>query len=203
MAPNHSYDDPLESFFVDSSVERRMDKFLGCDALSDEVSDQLNDYDALKIKQFKDGIELIDGKYHVNLVWHDSIKNVQNNFGVAINVLDRVYKKLSADGRWDEYVGGFEDLEKEGVVERLGNIQNVNLKDCVILPHRPVFKETEQCTTKMRPVFNASLKTKKGAPSLNEASYCGINLMRDMTQLLMLFRTNKYIYILEIYAKLF
>ena len=87
---------------------------------------------------------------------------MQNNFGVAINVLDRVHKKLSADGRWDEYVGGFEDLEKEGVIERLGRVQDLkNLKECVLLPHRPVFKETEQSTTKMRPVFNASLKTKK------------------------------------------
>ena len=199
LEPHQSYDDPFESFFDQSLMERRMDKFLGCDALADAVPDQLNDYDALKIKQFKDGIELIDGKYHVDLVWHESIKNVQNNFGVAINVLDRVHKKLSADGRWDEYVGGFEDLEKEGVIERLGRVQDLkNLKECVLLPHRPVFKETEQSTTKMRPVFNASLKTKKGAPSLNEASYCGINLMRDMTQLLMLFRSNKYIYVGDI-----
>ena len=42
------------------------------------------------------------------------------------------------------------------------------------------------------------LKHKKKAPSLNEASYCGINLMRDMTQLIMLFRTNKYIFVGDI-----
>ena len=50
----------------------------------------------------------------------------------------------------------------------------------------------------MRPVFNASLKTKKGTPSLNEASYCGINLMKDMNDLLMLFRTNHYVYLSDI-----
>ena len=50
----------------------------------------------------------------------------------------------------------------------------------------------------MRPVFNASLKTKKGTPSLNEASYCGVNLMKDMNELLMLFRTNHYVYLSDI-----
>ena len=50
----------------------------------------------------------------------------------------------------------------------------------------------------MCPVFNASLKTKKGTPSLNEASYGGINLMKDMNELLMLFRTNHYVYLSDI-----
>ena len=59
------------------------------------------------------------------------------------------------------------------------------------LTHRPIFKTDEQSTTKIRGVFNCSLKA--GGPSLNEASYVGINIMADMTELLLKFRTNKHV----------
>ena len=65
--------------------------------------------------------------------------------------------------------------------------------DYIWLPHRPVFKEDEQTTTKIRPVFNCSLKTSPDKPSLNEASYQGINNMQSMLMLIMLFRTNKFV----------
>ena len=61
------------------------------------------------------------------------------------------------------------------------------------LPHRPVFKEDDQSTFKMRPVFNCSLKTNKQKPSLNEAAYQGVNIMQNMLKLILLFRTNKYV----------
>ena len=47
------------------------------------------------------------------------------------------------------------------------------------IPHRPVVKTDANTTTKIRPVFNCSLKTNK-APSLNEAAYAGVNLMKDI-----------------------
>ena len=45
----------------------------------------------------------------------------------------------------------------------------------------------------MRPVFNCSLKTQKDKPSLNEAAYAGINLMQDMLELQLLFRTEDFV----------
>ena len=60
LDPKNTYEDPLDSFFdqesVFDSMERRLDKFIGCDASADSDSDKLNDYDSLKIKQFKEGI---------------------------------------------------------------------------------------------------------------------------------------------------
>ena len=58
------------------------------------------------------------------------------------------------------------------------------------LPHRPVYKDEDQSTSKIRPVFNCSLKTRKDKPSLNEASYSGVNIMQNMLLLLFKFRTN-------------
>ena len=45
----------------------------------------------------------------------------------------------------------------------------------------------------MRPVFNCSLKTQRDKPYLNEDTYAGINLMQDMLELQMLFRTEDFV----------
>ena len=59
------------------------------------------------------------------------------------------------------------------------------------IPHRPVIKTNTNTTTKICLAFNCSLKTNK-APSLNEAVYAGVNLMRDIVKLPIYFRSNKY-----------
>ena len=51
----------------------------------------------------------------------------------------------------------------------------------------------EQVTTKIRPVFNCSLKTDREAPSLNEAAYTGIDMMNNILNMLFLFRSNQYV----------
>ena len=61
------------------------------------------------------------------------------------------------------------------------------------IPHRPVIRTGEQVTTKIRPVFNCSLKIDKTLPSLNEAAYLGIDLMGSILKLLFYFRTNKIV----------
>ena len=197
LEPKLSYDDPFESFFDESLVERRVDKMLSCDSLGiNENEDSISDYDAVKIEKFKNSIELINGEYHVDLVWHDNIDEVPSNEGIALNVLDRVNKDLEKKGRLEEYIDGIRKWELDNIVERI-EVEPKDFKNFVWIPHRPVFKTDEQCTTKMRPVFNCSLKTKKG-PSLNEASYAGINLMKDMLELTMLFRTNHYVYLADV-----
>ena len=61
----------------------------------------------------------------------------------------------------------------------------------LMIPHCPVIKTDTNMTTKIRPVFNCSLKTNK-APFLNEAVYAGVNLMKDIIKLSIYFRSNKY-----------
>ena len=65
------------------------------------------------------------------------------------------------------------------------------------IPYWPVFKTEEQSTTKIRPVFNCSQKAYRKY-SLNETVYSGINLMGDMLELLLQFRTNKCVMLADI-----
>ena len=192
LEPKLSYDDPFESFFDESSVERRVDKMLSCDSLGIvEGKDSLSDYDQERVDKFRNSIELINGEYHVDLSWHDNVDQVPSNEGIALNVLDRVNKDLEKKGLLNEYNDGLKKWETDGITERI-EVHPKDYKNYNWTPHRPVFKTDEQSTTKMRAVFNCSLKTKKG-PSLNEASYAGVNLMKDMLELTMLFRTNHYV----------
>ena len=197
LDPKHSYDDPFHNFFDDSMVERRVDKMLTCDSLGIDEKDSISDYDADKIKSFKDSIELINGEYHVDLTWHDNVNLVPSNEHVALNVLDRVVKDLEKKDKLNEYSEGIKKWEADNIIEKI-NVNPKDFKNYVWIPHRPVFKTDEQSTTKMRPVFNCSLKTRKDCPSLNEASYAGINLMKDMQELIMLFRTNHYVYLADV-----
>ena len=197
LEPKLSYDDPYESFFEDSSVERRVDKMFSCDSLGIEDNEHsISDYDSEKVEQFRNSIELINGEYHVDLVWHDNVDKVPSNEGIALNVLDRVTKDLEQKGKLNEYIEGIRQWETDNIIERI-EVSPKDFKNHIWIPHRPVFKTDDQSTTKMRPVFNCSLKTRKG-PSLNEASYAGINLMKDMLELTMLFRTNHYVYLADV-----
>ena len=85
----------------------------------------------------------------------------------------------------------FHQQEREDIIERF-QVEPEDFTKIIWIPHRPVFKTEEQTITKIRPVFNCSLKA-NGKYSQNEAAYRGINLMGNMLELLLLFRTNKYV----------
>ena len=189
-----SYEDPWDSFFDESSVERCIDKMLSTESLGiKEDLDSISDYDKIKVDEFKSGIELKNNQIHVDLVWHDNIDQVKSNHEIALKVLDNVSRKLEAKNQLDDYLNIFKQQESEQILERI-KVDPKDFNKYIWIPHRPVIKTDEQSTTKMRPVFNCSLKT-KGSPSLNEASYVGINLMGDMLELLMHFRTNKFVFL--------
>ena len=108
--------------------------------------------------------------------------------------MDRVSRKLEKDNLMDDYVKVLEQQEEEGIIERI-EVDPQKYADYTWIPHRPIIKTEQQVTTKIRPVFNCSIKT---SPSLNEAAYPGVNLMTIMTKLLLYFRSNKFTMISDI-----
>ena len=119
-----------------------------------------------------------------------------SNHRVALSVLNRVVYKLEQQKLLSDYVEVFHQQEREGIIERFEVVPE-DFSKYIWIPHSLVFKMDEQTTTKTRPVFDCSLKT-HGKYSLNEAAYPGINLMGDMLDLLLLFRSNKYIMLADI-----
>ena len=207
LDPKATYDDGLGPIFDGSAVERRIDLMISCDSLGIEDNSEptISDYDKEKIAQFESSIEIRD-KVYVDLVWGDNIDQVPSNFSVALAVLDKVTQKLSRKGQLERYNQIFFDQLNEGIIGEFF-CDPKHFSNFIWLPHRPVYKNDDQATTKIRAVFNCSLKT-SDKPSLNEASYQGINNMQCMLMLIMLFRTNKFVLLgdlrqafLQIYLK--
>ena len=70
---------------------------------------------------------------------------------------------------------------KQGVVERAVEDKKETLKH--YLPHHPILTPTKSIT-KIRVVYDASVKSKKGAKSLNECLYRGPVLLPDLCGIL-------------------
>ena len=198
LNPKQSYFDPLSEVFSESQVERNIDKMFSCESLGiSDDQESTSDYDKAKIREFEESIEYKDNSYHIKLPWHeDKISSVPSNHEVALSVLNRVVTKLENQGLWNAYVDVFKQQEEEGIIERF-EVKPQNFSDYIWIPHRPVIKSEQQVTTKIRPVFNCSLKT-QGRCSLNEAAYPGINLLTDMLDLLLMFRSNKHVMLADI-----
>ena len=198
LHPNKSYFSPLESLFPDSAVEHGLEQMFSLDSVGciDEAN-QLAQSDIELINEFKKGIQFKDNKYYVNLPWkRDLIEQVPSNHKVALSVLNRVTETLEKKGQLEDYLKVFHSQCEEGIIEKI-EVEPKDFKNYVWIPHRPVFKVDPNTTTKIRPVFNCSLKT-DNKPSLNEAAYAGVNLMGDIVQLSLYFRTNDIIMIGDI-----
>ena len=79
---------------------------------------------------------------------------------MALIVLDRTMTSLRKNTLDEAYHEVFFQQEKDGIIARL-KIQLEEFGKFIWIPHWLVIKNTEQVTTKIRPVFNCSLKTQQ------------------------------------------
>ena len=188
LQPRKSYFSPLETLFPESAVEQGLENmfnlnYVGCG----DSQEQHSQTDVMLVKEFEEGIQFKDNRYHVNLPWKkDVVDNVPSNHKVALSVLNRVVNKLEQNNLLDAYLKVFHTQLEDGIIERI-NVNPEDFDKYVWIPHRPIVKVEPNTTTKIRPVFNCSLKT-DNKPSLNEAAFAGINLMGDIVKLNLYFR---------------
>jgi len=128
-----------------------------------------------------------DGRYSVRLPWIDGVPVVPNNRRVAEQRLISATRRLEEKGQFNAYNEIFESWLAEGIIEL--DVQVEKEIPCHFLPHRPVFKP-ESLTTPVRPVFDASNKTKR-TPSLNECLHKGPNQLELIPSVMMRFRENQ------------
>ena len=120
----------------------------------------------------KQCISLRDGRYHIELPWKDKvISKVPSNHKAALSVLDKVVKDPDKKDLLSSYQEVFSQQLADNIIKKI-NVHPDNYHKFIWIPHCP----------KIRPVFNCSLETNK-APSLTEAAYAGVNLMKDIVKL--------------------
>ena len=180
--------DPLGGVMSDSQVEHNLDKMFNIESLG--ITEESSSYDEFHINKFNENVSFTEGKYHVKLPWNDNINDVKSNYGICKSVVNKVVSKLKNDDLYDDYNKVFEQQLADGIIEPV-DLSTINPNDHVWIPHRPVIKQSDQVTTKLRIVLNCSLKI-NDAPSLNEAAYEGINLVNHLLELLIKIRSDKY-----------
>ena len=199
MDPVKSYFNPLENILSDSDVDNGLENLFSLESMGIKTDDkELVSIDKEYVDEFKNGIKFEDGHYHVELPWQsDKVNSVPSNHSVALKVLDRTIKHLDNKGLTDKYQAVFDQQLADGIIEEI-KVKPSEYNDKIWIPHRPVIKTDEQVTTKIRPVFNCSLKTNKDLPSLNEAAYTGVDLMSNILEMLFLFRSNNYVMLSDV-----
>ena len=185
--------DPMQEHFPDSNVEYGLDSFykLGSIGIRDIDSPS---YEKEQIDLFRNSITYDNGHYNVRLPWKSELINkVTFNLKVSLAVAERVYERLCNKGLDQAYEEVFEQQEALGIIEPVEN----RVPGQIVIPQRPVIKMDGLTTTKIRPVFNCSLKVGK-APSLDEAAFPSIDLMNNLLSLLLYFRTNSNVVLADI-----
>ncbi|XP_071033065.1 uncharacterized protein [Parasteatoda tepidariorum] len=137
------------------------------------------EYDALATEHFSRTVKIHpDGRYEISLPWVKDVSDMLCNRDIA----GRRLKMMTAKLIKDSYNAVFREWIKEGFIEES------NEGTGHYLPHRGVFKSNS--TTNVRPVFDASCKTRDNL-SLNDYLMKRPNLLKIIPTLLIKFREKK------------
>lgn len=146
------------------------------------------------LKNFNNSILYKNNQYYIELPWKIPHPNILDNFYVAKAHLGKLHKKLESAGNLYAYDNVIkEHLSKNFIEEVPFNISSSNVH---YLTHRGVFRE-DSLTTKLRIVFNCSLKDKNKI-SLNDCLVQGPNMINDLVKVLLNFRLGKYAIVSDI-----
>ena len=150
-SPMKTFFDPIGSVISENQVDDRLDEMFSVESLG--ICEEYSDYDKEQLQKFNDGVVFKQGKYHVKLPWNERISEVKSNFHVCKAVLERVAHNLRNRDLYQAYDEGIKELVDSGTIEQtsLSDVDN-----SVYIPHHPVIREDEQCTTKLRIVLNCA-----------------------------------------------
>ena len=164
LHPRKTYFSPLESLFPESAVEQGLENMFSLDYVGcGDNREQHSQADVMLVKEFEDGIIFKDNRYYVNLPWKkDLVDQVPSNYNVALSILNKVVNRLEQNDMLAAYTKVFHAQLEDGIIERI-NVNPEDFDKYTWIPHRPVVKVEPNTTTKIRPVFNASLKIDKSS----------------------------------------
>ncbi|XP_076301926.1 uncharacterized protein LOC143220071 [Lasioglossum baleicum] len=138
-----------------------------------------------------------DGRYTVRLPlciseppsFHDTHRSAQK-------MLDNMERRFNRDSVFKQaYCEFMQDYIATAHMSVIAT-SHLDLHNCCFLPHHGVLKESSS-TTKLRTVFNGSMKTRAGV-SLNDCLHVGANLLPDLSHLVISWRKYKYAFVADI-----
>lgn len=129
------------------------------------------------------------GEIVVNLPTKLEIRDLESNYGNALRQFFYQEKKRLEDSDFNAaYVSYIQNLIETG---RMSEVSPLMKNEGFYLPHHGV-KKTSSTTTKVRPVFNASSKSRTGK-SLNDCLCVGPNVQPELFEVLLRFREGRFV----------
>ena len=196
VSPVGTFFDPISNSMKDSQVEQNLDNLFSLDSLGLPANSVADD---VQISKFEKNIVHKEGKYFIDIPWiPENLAKVPSCFQICKAVLNKVVAKLRSADLYQKYDDVFKQQLCDGILEQVP--LDASSKR-VFIPHRPVIRSDEQCTTKLRVVLNCSFKLGK-LPSLNESAFPGVDLLSSLFILLLKVRSNLFLVMSDI-AKAF
>ena len=136
------------------------------------------------VAQVSKTLEVRNGRYRIGILWKEGEPKLTNNYEVALMRLKSQEKSLPRKGPkvMDAYNEIFQNYKKKDYIRQVPKSEVV---EQWFLPHFPVVKE-ERVTTKVCVVFDAAAK--HNGKSLNDTTWPGPKLQREMVDVLTRFR---------------
>jgi len=143
---------------------------------------------------------LANGQYEVRLpLICDPLSKMGDTKLIAEKIFEsnenRLQRKPELLREYNSFLSEYRDLNHMRVFGKHERDEKVNY-----ISHLPVIRESSQ-TTKLRVVFNASMRSANGC-TLNDCLYVGPKLQNDLTALLLRWRMFRFVYTADI-AKMF
>ena len=168
----------------------------------DEIAFDLGkfwDYESLGIRndslslydKFVSKVEFTEGRYQVQLPFKEDHELLPDNFALCKSRLASLLKRLNLKPKvLKHYDDVIREQEKQGIVEPVEQGTNNGVGKVHYLPHHEVIR-VDKDTTKLRIVYDASARSGRNTPSLNDCLYAGPPLSPFIYDVLLRFRVHK------------
>ncbi|KAL0851491.1 hypothetical protein ABMA28_007284 [Loxostege sticticalis] len=149
---------------------------------------------------FKDSVTIQNNRFHVDMPLKSNLNELQlgDSFSVALQRFYALEKKFNTNPSYFEqyktFINEYLELGHAKMVDI--SIYDVNSDPVYFLSHHAVLNEASK-TTKLRVVFNGSMKSKNKV-SLNDVMLNGPIVQNELFDILLLFRTYKYTLLCDI-----
>lgn len=132
-----------------------------------------------------------DGRFIVKIPFRENFRELGYSREFALRRFLKLEKRLMSDKFLrHEYVKFMSDYEKMNHMNEISESDNEE-ELTYYIPHHPVVRESS-CTTKLRVVFDASMKTTCGL-SLNDVQYAGPTIQNELFTIILQFRLFEFV----------
>ena len=186
-------EDFVRSAFYALTPKKAQDQIYAMDGLSDDTKSPAKEEEEA-LNSFYKNLKFIDNRYEIRWPWRSFPPDLPNNYPLVIGRLKSLHRKLNKD-QFSQYDQIIQSQLQTGVIEIVPP-EEERSPSAFYLPHRAVF--TPGKSTQTRIVYDGSAKSCKSAKSLNDEIYKGSNLLLNLVEVLIRFRTYPTAFVSDI-----